>query len=34
LFMPQGIVVYLSDWRSRRAAQRVEGARVVMGEAS
>lgn len=34
LFMPQGIVVYLSDWRSRRSARRAEGARVVVGEAS
>ena len=34
LFMPQGIVVYLGEWRSRSKARRVEGALVVAGEAS
>ena len=34
LFMPQGIVVYLRDWHSRRSARRAEGARVVVGQAS
>jgi len=30
LFMPQGIVVYLTDWRSRRAERRAEGALVAV----
>jgi|SRR5665213_2663068 len=34
LFMPQGIIVYSSEWLSRRAARRVEGALVVSGETS
>jgi len=34
LFMPQGIVVFLGEWRSRRKARLADGARVVLGEAS
>jgi branched-chain amino acid transport system permease protein len=34
LFMPQGVVVYLSEWRSLLASRRVEGARVVPEEKS
>jgi branched-chain amino acid transport system permease protein len=34
LFMPQGIVVFLADWRSRRRARSAEGARVVLGDAT
>jgi branched-chain amino acid transport system permease protein len=33
LFMPQGVVVYLSDWRSRQRARRADGA-LVVGDAS
>jgi branched-chain amino acid transport system permease protein len=34
LFMPQGIMVYLAEWRFRRASRRSEGALVVPGELS
>jgi branched-chain amino acid transport system permease protein len=34
LFMPQGVVGFLNQWRSQRQSRRAEGALVVAGEAS
>jgi hypothetical protein len=32
--MPQGVVVFVSDWRSRRRERRVDGALVTVGDTS